>query len=137
MKTLVIYYSYSGKTKAIAENIAKEESADLIEVKEKAIRSKWKAYLLGCFEARAQKQVELQPFNTDFSAYDQITIAMPIWAGYPAPAINRIISLLPSGKDITLVMTSGSGSSKGSAENTKALVEAKGCRVIKYQDLRG
>lgn len=136
MKTLVIYYSYTGKTKKIAEGLAKKESADMIEVKEKKTRSKFSAYVFGSLAARGQKQTALQPFDADFSAYDKIIIAMPIWAGYPAPAMNNIISLLPKGKKIELIMTYGSGNSKSTSEKTKALIEAKGCDIVKYEDIK-
>ena len=78
MNTLVIYYSFSGKTKATAEKIAAEERADLIELQEASHRSKLNAFLSGSRQARGQKQVELHPFPSDFSAYDKIIIAMPI-----------------------------------------------------------
>ena len=136
MKTLVIYYSYSGKTKEVAENLAEKESADLIEVKETTIRSKIKAYSLGCIAAVKRKQVDLQPFDSDFSVYDKIIIAMPIWAGHPAPAINRVISMLPEGKMVGLVMTSGSGNSKKSEAGTKDLIQARGCNVVSYRDVK-
>lgn len=136
MKTLVIYYSYTGKTKRIAEDTAKKVNADIIELKEKKSRSKFNAYLFGSFAARGQKQAELQHFDPDFSAYDKIIISMPIWAGYPAPPINNIINLLPEGKQIELIMTSGSGSSKGSSDKTKALIEARGCNVVNYKDIK-
>ena len=35
MKTLFLYYSYSGKTRAIAEKFAAQESADIAKIKEK------------------------------------------------------------------------------------------------------
>ena len=136
MKTLVVYYSYTGKTKKIAQDLAKEKGAEIIELQEKAKRSKFNAYVFGSMAARGQKSVELQNDKIDFSAFDSIVIAMPIWAGYPAPAINNIIQALPGGKKIELIMISGSGSSKGSAEKTKALIEAKGCSVEKYQDIK-
>jgi Flavodoxins len=134
MKTLVIYYSYTGNAKKIAEDLAKKESADILEVKEKNTRSKFNAYVFGSFAAMRQKQVQLQPFNSDFSKYDKLIIVMPIWAGHPAPAMSNIINLLPKNKKIALIMTSGSGNSKGSSEKTKALIKAKGCNVIKYED---
>lgn len=137
MKTVVVFYSYSGKTKTVAEKLAEKESADLIEVKETTIRSKIKAYTAGSLAAMKRKQVELQEFNSDFSAYDKIIIAMPIWAAHPAPAINNIIHLLPSGKMVELVMTSGSGNSKKSETETKSLIEARGCHVVSYRDVRG
>ena len=137
MKTLIIFYSYSGKTKEIAENLAKEKSADIIEVKEMTVRSKIKAYSIGCLAAMQRKMVDLQPFNSDLTAYEKIIIAMPIWAGYPAPAINNIIHVLPKGKMIELIMTSGSGNSKKSEAGTKALIEAQGCHVVSYRDMKG
>ena len=136
MKALVIYYSYSGKTKAVAEMQAGKESADLIEVKETTVRSKFKAYSLGCIAAVQRKQVDLQPFDSDFSTYDKIIIAMPIWAGHPAPAINRIISMLPKGKMVELIMTSRTGNSRKSEAGTKALIEARGCSVVSYRDVK-
>ena len=137
MKTLVMFYSYTGKTRTVANKIAVEENADIIELKDKTARSKFNAYVLGSIAARGQKQAELQPFNTDFSAYDKIIIAVPIWAGYPAPAFNNAVQQLPGGKEIELVLTSRSGNSKGSSEKTKTLIEAKGSKVIKYQDVKG
>ena len=83
-----------------------------------------------------RKKAELQDLTPDLSAYDKIVIAMPIWAGHPAPAINNIIDILPAGKEIELVMVSGSGSSADSAPKTKALIEAKGCKIVKYLDKR-
>lgn len=136
MKTLVIYYSYTGKTKKAAEELAKKEKADILEVKEKKRRSTVNAYVLGSFAAMRQKQADILPIDKDFSAYGKIIITMPIWAGHPAPAFNNVVDKLPKGKEIALMFTSGSGSSKGSAEKTKALVEAKGCKVIKYEDVR-
>ena len=137
MGALVIYYSYTGKTKRLAETLAKDLQADVIELKEAQKRSTLSAYLLGSQAARKQEQAKLQDFNSDFSSYDKIIIAAPIWAGYPAPAMNNVIALLPEGKEIELILSSGSGKSKGSAEKTKALIEARGCKVVKYQDVKG
>lgn len=136
MKTLVIFYSYTGKTREIAKETAEREKAELLELKEKKARSKFAAYTLGCFAAMRQKEAKLLEFDGDFSAYDKIIIMMPVWASFPAPPFNNIIKLLPSGKDIELVLTSQSGDSSGSAEKTKALIAAKGCNVVKYEDIK-
>ena len=39
MKSVIIYYSYTGKTRELAEKTARDIDADLIEVKEKRNRS--------------------------------------------------------------------------------------------------
>jgi ABC-type uncharacterized transport system substrate-binding protein len=50
--------------------------------------------------------------------------------------MNTIISLLPTGKKIELIMTSGSGNSKSTCEKIKALIKARGCDVVKYEDIK-
>ena len=136
MKTLIIYYSYTGKTRTIAEELAKKESADIVEVKEKKKRSKFNAYIIGSFTAMRQKKADLESFNIDFSEYEKIIIAMPIWAGFPAPAFNNVLELLPNDKTVELIMTSGSGKSTGSAEKSKELVTLRKCTVVKYRDIK-
>lgn len=136
MKTLVIYYSFTGKARKAAEGLAKKENAELIEVKEKNPRSKFNAYVFGSLAAIRQKSAEISRLDCDLSLFEKIIIVMPIWAGHPAPAMNNIINLLPDGKEIELVFTSGSGNSSGSAEKTKALIAAKGCKVTKYTDIK-
>ena len=136
MKTLVIYYSYSGKTKIIAENKAKKLGADIFELKEIKKRGVFFAYVLGAHAAMKRKKEELQDITVDFSICDKIIIAMPIWAGCPAPAFNNVVELLPNGKEIELIMTSGSGNSSGSADKTKAMVLAKDCSGVKYLDVK-
>jgi flavodoxin len=136
MKTLIIYYSYTGKTRTIAEELAKKESADIVEVKEKKKRSKFNAYIIGSFTAMRQKKADLESFNIDFSEYEKIIIAMPIWAGFPAPAFNNVVELLPNDKTVELIMTSGSGKSTGSAEKSKELVTLRKCTVVKYRDIK-
>lgn len=136
MKTLVIFYSYTGKTRQYANKLAGEENADIVEVKEKRRRSKISAYVSGSFAAMKRKPAVLEEYNCNFSAYDKIIIVMPIWAGHPAPAMNNIIKDLPGGKDIELIFTSGGGRSSSSAEKTKELVQKQGSNVVKYLDVK-
>ena len=136
MKTLVIYYSYTGKTKQIANDIAKKEEADLIEVKDSKPHSKASTYIAGSFKAMRKKEAKLQEYECDFSSYDKIIIAMPLWAGFPAPPMNYIIKSLPKGKEVVAIITSGSGSSSTSAEDTKRRITDKGCKVVKYLDIK-
>lgn len=136
MKTLVIFYSYTGKTRELASKKAVELGADIIEVKETKKRGKINAYVVGCFQAMKQKKATIEPIDTDLNTYEKIIIMMPIWAGHPAPAFNNIASILPAGKQVELIMTSGSGNSGGSAEKTKALIKASGCKVTEYIDVK-
>ena len=135
MKTVIVYYSYSGKTKVFAEKKAHELDAKACQVMEKKARSKFNAYVLGSHAAMRQKQSDIIPLDVDLMDYDKIVIAGPIWAGLPAPAVNSIISLLPEGKDVELYFTSGSGKSKGQ-EKVKNLILERGCSFSGYHDVK-
>ena len=127
MATAILYYSYSGTVKAFAEKQAGETGAALFEIREVKKHNGFTAFLPGCFQAMGMKSSKVVPPEADLSAYDEIVIMGPIWAGHPAPAVNGIIDLLPTGKSVSLVCLSGRGGYDLS--KTAALVTAKGCTV--------
>ncbi len=136
MKTAVLYYSYTGKTKALAEQRAGEEGAELIEIRERKTRSTLGAYVAGSLAARRQKKAEILAVPRGLSAFDRFLVLVPLWAGFPAPPFNNILDLLPTGSEVELVITSGSGNSSGSKEKTMALAAAKGIKIVSYQDVK-
>ena len=127
MSTAIFYYSVSGMTKAFAEKQAAETGADVFEVCEVKKRNGFTAFIPGCCLAMSGKSSAIVPPDADLSAYDEIVIMGPIWAGHPAPAVNSIIGLLPAGKAVSLICTSGRGGYDLS--KTAALITAKGCTV--------
>lgn len=136
MKSVVIYYSYTGHCKKIAEDIAKKEDAQLIGLKEEKSRNKVNAYVMGSFSAMKQSEAILEPIPVDLHDFDKIEIVMPLWAGYPAPAMNNIIELLPSGKEVGVTIVSGSGNSSKSKENTIKKITMKNDNLIHYTDIK-
>ncbi|MCP1103379.1 VIT1/CCC1 family predicted Fe2+/Mn2+ transporter [Aequitasia blattaphilus] len=135
MKTLIIFYSYTGKTRELAQTLATKESADIIELKDQKRPSTIGAYVVGSLSAMRQKQAKLQPFQADFSAYEKIIIAMPLWAGFPAPAFNNIIPALPSGKQIEIIITSGSGNSGDTQKRVQTMLSEKSCTLVGFRDV--
>jgi len=127
MATAIFYYSLSGTTKAYAEKQAEETGADLFEVREVKKRNGFTAFIPGCCLSMSMKCSAIVPPEVDLAAYDEIVIMGPIWAGKPAPAVNSIIELLPSGKTVSLICQSGRGGIDLS--KTAALITAKGCNV--------
>jgi len=136
MKTLVVYYSLSGKTKKAAIEKAEKEGADLLEVRKKKPYSVFTAFVLGARAAMAQKTVEIEEPNCDFAEYDKIILAAPIWGGSPAPPINSIIQMLPAGKDVEFLLTSGSGDSKKVRRKRKNLSRRKAAMLLDIRILR-
>ena len=52
MKTLVVYYSYTGKTATVAKAVAAETGAEIRPVEDLKRPSMLAAYFSGCFKAR-------------------------------------------------------------------------------------
>jgi hypothetical protein len=127
MSTVILFYSLSGKTKSLAEKLAAEKGAELFELREVKKRSRFSAYTAGVFQAGGMKRTTIEPLSADLSSFDEIVIMGPIWAGHPAPAVNSAIDLLPEGKSVSLIYTSGRGGYE--LPKTAALITEKGCTV--------
>lgn len=136
LKTAIIFYSYTGHTKRLAQELAGKENADLIEVKDKRRPGAIKAYTAGCLAALRGKKAGIGPVAGDLNAYDKIVVMGPVWAGNPAPPVNTIIDMLPSGKEVELHMVSASGGSRAESRLTARLRE-KGCGPVRYRNIKG
>ncbi|WP_027398544.1 flavodoxin family protein [Anaerovorax odorimutans] len=115
MKTLIIYYSLEGNTKYIAENIAKELHAELMELKTKKIYPSkgFKKYIWGGKSVVLKEEPELLNTDIDFSSYNNIIIGTPIWAGtYAAPFNTFVNQYNITGKNIALFACHAGGGAK-------------------------
>ncbi len=136
MKSIVIYYSFGGATEREAQRLAAELACPLVKAEETKPRNLFSAFFPGCPQARHRKASEIKPLSQDLSDYDRIVIGAPIWAGHPAPAFNAIVNQLPPGKAVSLFLCSGGGERQKSEAGTRKLIEAKGCQVAEYRDIK-
>lgn len=130
MKTCIIYHSYSGVTRDIAEKISASCGGDLVEVTPKDNYSTLSAYSLGCIRARKEACDPISPDSIDVSSYDLIVIGTPVWAWKATPAINGAIAALKGcdGKPAVIFATCGS-SAKDTLPIIKSKLEQKGVRI--------
>ena len=93
-KILVVYYSYEGSTKFIAQTIAESVHADILECRPvKDISSKgFMKYLWGGRQVVFKQQPQLEPFEKNPDDYDIILIGTPVWAFDYAPAIRTFVT---------------------------------------------
>ena len=136
MKTLIIYYSFTGNTRRLVARLKEENDADLIEVFEDKNRSKAGAFTGGVISSRKMKSTKLQPVKVDFSLYERIIVAAPIWGGYPAPAFNSIIDLIPEGSKIEIILTSASGKVQKSQGEVRAHIMSRGIEIVSIQNIK-
>lgn len=96
MKSLVVFYSLGGSTKAIAEAVAQAISADVLELKTKEqIRGNaFTKHLWGGRQVVRREKPELFPFNTNPLDYDFLVIGTPVWAFTFTPAMRSFFNLV-------------------------------------------
>ena len=134
MKTLVIFYTYSGNTKGFAQKLAAQESADILEIKGAARPGAIKAYTFGCLAAMRHNAWPISPVHADLDAYERFFLLAPIWAGNPPPAFHAFLEQLPKGKTIVAKMISASGKSNCRAWLEETLL-VKDCRLESFEDV--
>ena len=135
MNTLVVFHSYSGSTKSIAEKFAADNSFDIAEVKEMKRPGKLKAYTSGIFASLKGKPWPIKTPNADFEKYERLVLYSPVWAGNPTPAFNAVLGLLPQGKSIDVKMVSKSGKSDCMAR-VEAAINAKGSTLEGFENIK-
>ena len=124
-KTLVLYYSQTSNTKAVAQEIATQLGADIEEIVPIELYD-------GDFQAtieRGKKELdegnypEIQPLKANVADYDVIFIGYPIWFGTFAPPVFTWLNQVDlSGKKVVPFCTFGSG---GLESSIKDLAEAE------------
>ena len=131
MKTCILYYSFSGITRGIAEKIQKTCGGDIVEVKSKEHYSRLTAYTKGSYRAMKGECDPIEPATIDVAAYDLIVIGSPVWAYKATPAINGAIAALKGcdGKKAVIFATCGS-SAKDTLPILKKALELKGVTVM-------
>ena len=135
MKTAVVYFSQSGATRSFARAEANARGADLLEAAPVKKYNPLTAVTRGCPAAIRQKSVPLQN-KPNLSEYERIVLMAPVWAGFPAPPFNTVVNLLPSGKEVEVLLVSASGSSEKSHDKVRTLIRSKGCKVVAQRDIR-
>jgi flavodoxin len=94
MRTCIIFNSYSGNTRSVAECVHAACGGNLIEVTLKEYSSRLTAYTIGCYRAMKGMCDPIEPAIIDVSSDDLIVIGTPVWAGRATPAINAAVAAL-------------------------------------------
>ena len=89
IRACVIFYSYSGITRRVAEGIRNASGCDLIEVRTKKPYTAFSAYTKGVLRSRKEACDPIEPAEIDVSGYDLLIIGTPVWVSKPAPACQR------------------------------------------------
>ena len=81
MKKLVVFYSYTGNTKMIAENIQRKLNCDILEIK--PVKPYSTDYQTVVDEEQNNSSVgktpDIQKIDKNLDDYDEIIIGTPVW----------------------------------------------------------
>ena len=141
-KTLVAYFSASGVTKRLAENLAKVAEADLFEIVPENIYTDAD---LNWQDKQSRSSVEMNDRNCrpaisskveDISQYSHVFIGFPVW-WYREPSIIDTFMETYEWAGITVIpfCTSGGSGLGDAGKNMQTL--AKGAKVIGGKRLSG
>ena len=130
MKCALVYYSYSGVTKKVIQDMNKIISGTVIEVTPDKPYNTLTAYSFGCKRARYEEADPVSPSSIDLAPYDHVIIACPVWAWKPAPPVNGAIQSLKNGKGKTASIICTAGGQVGdSLDVMRKALEKQGIEV--------
>lgn len=137
-KILVAYFSWSGNTKAVAEEIHKQVGGDIVEIVPATPYSE--TYSVTVAKAKAEQASNARPAIStkiaDFDKYDTIYLGYPNWWGsMPMPVATFIDTYKMSGKKVAPFFTNGGGGVQRCMRDFEA--RAQGAKFTDYLCLSG
>lgn len=121
--SLVVYYSRSGHTKRVAEQLSKKLGADLEEIHDTQKRSGVRGYLRSGFEAFTRRHTQLEKPRHNPSGYRRVIVGGPVWnASVSVPVRTYLMENRNRLGDTSFFVTfGGSGSKRAFRQMTKLL----------------
>jgi len=141
--TLVAYFSATGTTKRVAENLAKATGADIYEIKP---LKPYTSADLNWHDSNSRSSVEMNDpksrpelvsDNFSIDNYDTIYLGFPIWWGTAPKVVHTFLEKYDfSGKKVIIFATSGSSGLGDTANNLKSSVSTS-TKIVEGKVLNG
>ena len=100
---LVVYFSYTGHTKLIAEEIKEKLNCDILELKRVVPYSNEYNAVVNDEQNSENSNIipEIENISIDLNKYDEIILGTPVWQYRPAPVVRAFLKKYDlSGKTI-------------------------------------
>jgi len=120
-QVVVVYFSRTGKTRAVAERLAAMLSTELEEIRETRSRKGFRGALSGGWQSLRKRSSRLASKHFT-SGRTAVVLGMPVWAGGPPPAVRAYVEHADlTGKDVFAFYTYDGGPG-GIAQKLEAIV---------------
>ena len=124
---LVVYYSRSGNTEALAREIARKMAADIIRIKSEVYSLDYIGWRRASKDASSEVLAEINPDVVDMSQYRLVFLGSPIWWFRPAPPLWTFVEKNDfSDKNIILFNTFNSRFKPEKIQEFRRKIEQKG-----------
>lgn len=121
-KVLVLYYSQTGATKAVAEEIQKQLEADIEAIElEQPYDGDFGATIARCQQEKADSILPtMKALKKNIADYDVVFLGYPVWFGtYASPIASLLKEQNFEGKKVVTFCTFGSGGLQTSTKDVK------------------
>lgn len=134
-KTLVAYYSFTNNVRTIVNELATQKEVDVVEIQpaEEGLDYAANNYALGTQLLNAIKAAPnaaasypaIKPVSVDFTQYDVIIVATPLWWSQMAAPMQTFLfnnGAAMAGKNIWMIVSSASSSISGVVADAERLI---------------
>jgi len=91
MKSLVVYYSRSGNTRFVAEQVSKEIGGEIEEIIDKKRRKGLLGFFLSGYDATRGRVTKIAPMKRSPKDYDLVVVGTPMWNKRITPAVRTYL----------------------------------------------
>ena len=131
MKILVVFYSRTGNTRRVAEEIINSLDCDIEEIIDTKNRSGMLGYIRSGRDANSRKLTVLKDIINDPSKFDLLIIGTPIWGGHVSTPVRTYIHQNQANfKSVAFFCTAGGKSFDGAFNDMREL-----CGVAPIENL--
>jgi menaquinone-dependent protoporphyrinogen IX oxidase len=92
MRSLVVYYSFTGNTRTVAEHAARELDADTAEVRAPRYESGGFRFLRAAFDSWRGRLPAIEVSGRPPEEYDAVLLMAPVWAGHAATPMRAYLA---------------------------------------------
>ncbi|SMC36217.1 flavodoxin family protein [Papillibacter cinnamivorans] len=94
MKTLLVYYTRTGKTETAAKEIASRIGGDLVRIDDGRDRKGILGFILAGFDSVSERSTGLLPVElpAPLADYGLVVVCSPVWAARLSPVVRTFLS---------------------------------------------
>lgn len=125
MRVLVVYYSKSGNTRRVAEEIAKALGAEMEELREVGVkRSGVLGFLFAGRDGMRRRASRIETPRKHVADYDLVFVGSPVWGWNLVPAVRSYLTATDlKGMPVALFCTSGGTGEKKTLASMRELCQ--------------